>query len=149
MKVSFDPSIKTALVVKMLVYGPAGARPLELLAAVDTGASTTMIPTAAARLLGYPLDSVQAQRIVMGGVFSAPRIALDRVDMGPASAHGVEAICHDLPKESMLDALVAGRVGAPDSTSGALMRRGLSFLTRFDVHFDFEVWEMELEPRTG
>ncbi len=133
MKVPFDPSIKTALVVEMLVYGPAGARPLELLAAVDTGASTTMIPTAAARLLGYPVDSAQRQRIVMGGGVSyAPRIVLDRLDVGPASTRGVEAICHDLPKESMLDALV-----------------GLSFLTRFDLAFDFEAWEMELEPRAG
>ena len=133
MKVPFDPSIKTALVVEMLVYGPAGARPLELLAAVYTGASTTMIPTAAARLLGYPVDSAQRQRIVMGGgVPYAPRIVLVRLDVGPASERGVEAICHDLPKESMLDALV-----------------GLSFLTRFDLAFDFAAWEMELAPRAG
>ncbi len=50
--------------------------------------------------------------------------------MGPASARDVEAVCHDLPEETMLDALV-----------------GLSFLTRFDVRFDFAAWEMELAPR--
>lgn len=131
MRIPFDPSIKTTLVVGMQVYGREGD--LTLRAAVDTGASTTMIPPAAARLLGYPVDGADSKRIVTGdGVFYAPRIVLDRLDVGPATARGVEAICHDLPKESILDALV-----------------GLSFLTKFDVRLDFEAWEMELVPSTG
>ena len=115
------------------VHGHAGRGSWKLVAAVDTGASKCMIPLRAARLLGYPVDSAQRQRVVMGGsVAKAPAVVLDRVDVGPASARGVEAICHDLPKESMLDALV-----------------GLSFLTKFDLAFDFEAWEMELVPRAG
>lgn len=133
MKIPFDSSIRSALLVRMQVHGRGGGPPWELLAAVDTGASKCMIPLRAARLLGYPVDSAQRQRLVMGGGVSyAPRIVLDRLDIGPASAHGVEAICHDLPKESMLDALV-----------------GLSFLTRFDVRFDFGAWEMHLAPRAA
>lgn len=133
MRIPFDRSRRNALVVRMLVHGRAGRRPLELRAAVDTGASTTMIPLAAARLLGYPVDGADSERIVTdGGVVYAPRIVLSRVDVGPASARGVEAICRDMPEEAMLDALV-----------------GLSFLTRFDVHLDFEAWEMELVPRTA
>ena len=133
MRIPFDPSIKIALLVRMLIYGPASERPSKLRAAVDTGASTTMIPLEAARSLGYPLDDAESERIVTGGgVIYAPRIVLERVDIGPASARGVEAICHELPRESMLDALV-----------------GLSFLTRFDLAFDFEAWEMELVPRAG
>lgn len=130
MRILFDPSINTALVVKMRVYGPARTQPLRLRAAVDTGAGTTMIPVEAARSLGYPLGEADSIRIVTAsGVISAPKIVLGRVDVGPASAREVEAICHDLPKESMLDALV-----------------GLSFLKSFDVRLDFDAWEMELAP---
>ena len=133
MKIPFDPSRRNALVVRMLVYGRAGRRPLELRAAVDTGASAVMIPPAAAHRLRYSVDDLEPQRITTGdGVFYAPRIVLDRVDIGPTSARGVEAICHNLPRESMLDALV-----------------GLSFLTKFDVRFDFGAWEMELAPCAG
>ncbi len=47
-----------------------------------------------------------------------------------ATARDVEAICHDLPEECPVDALL-----------------GLSFLTRFNISFDFDAWEMELVPR--
>ncbi len=131
MNIPLDPSVKGALVVEMEVYGRAGEGPWKLRAAVDTGASATMIPAAVARLLGYPLDGTEPERIVTGsGVVYAPRVVLDRLDIGPASARGVEAICHDLPQECTVDALL-----------------GLSFLTRFDVRFDFAAWQMQLAPR--
>lgn len=51
-----------------------------------------MIPLRAARLLGYPVDSALRERVVMGGsVAHAPVVVLDRVDVGPASAHGPKA----------------------------------------------------------
>ena len=133
MNIPLDPLRRKALVVRMHVYGPAGEGPWELRAAVDTAASTTMIPLATARKLGYPLEGAESEQIASGGsVFHAPRIVLDRVDVGPASARGVQALCHDLPRETGLDALV-----------------GLSFLTRFDVRFDFGAWEMHLAPRAA
>ena len=133
MRIPFDPSVRTALIVEMQVHGPVRNSPLRLRAAVDTGAHTILIPRAAARLLGYPLDGAESERIITGsGIIHAPRIVLDRVDVGPASVREVEAICHDLPRESMLDALV-----------------GLSFLTEFDVRLDFEAWEMEFARRRG
>ncbi len=133
MKIRLDPLRRKALVVRMFVYGPSGGRAVELRAAVDTGASTTMIPLMAARLLGYSLESAPRERVAMGGgAFHVPRVVLNRVDIGPASEHNVEAVCHDLPKESRLDAVV-----------------GLSFLTRFDVRFDFAAWQMELLPRAA
>ncbi len=64
------------------------------------------------------------------GTFYAPRIVLERVDVGTATALNVEAICHDLPEECEIDALV-----------------GLSFLMRFEVRLDFAAWQMELLPR--
>lgn len=131
MKIPLHPSTREALVVRMTVYDRAGEESVRLVAAVDTGATVTMIPLDAARKLGYPLDSIEPQRIVAGdGEFYAPKVTLGLVGIGPASARNVEAICHDLPEETMLDALV-----------------GLSFLTRFDVRFDFTAWEMELLPR--
>ncbi len=131
MKIPLDPSTREALVVRIIVYDCTGERSLRLVAAVDTGASVTMIPRDAARKLGYPVESIEPERVIAGdGAFYAPRITLGRVDVGPASGRDVEAICHDLPEETTLEALV-----------------GLSFLTRFDVRFDFEAWEMELVPR--
>ena len=131
MKIPLDPSIKEALVVPMTIYDRAGEESVGLVAAVDTGATVTMIPRDAARKLGYPVDSIEPERFVAGdGVFYAPRVTLGRVDTGPASAANVDAICHDLPEETTLEALV-----------------GLSFLTRFDVRFDFAAWQMELAPR--
>jgi len=117
MKIPLDASIREALVVRMIVCDRAGEESVGLVAAVDTGATVTMIPRDAARKLGYPVDSIEPERFVAGdGVFYAPRVTLGRVDIGPASAANVDAICHDLPEETTLEALV-----------------GLSFLTRFDA----------------
>ncbi len=131
MKISLDRSYPRTLVVPVRLYDREGNRSWRLLGAVDTGASTVMIPRDVARLLAYPLDGVEPERLVAGnGVFYAPRIMLARVDVEGASATDVEAICHDLPEECPVDALI-----------------GLSFLTRFNVAFDFDAWEMELQPR--
>ena len=131
MRIPLDPSTRKTLVVSMLVHGREGERPWELLAAVDTGASSTMIPWEAARSLGYRPDDSDTQRVVTGeGVLHVPRIVLGRVDVGAASERGVEAVCHDLPEECGIDALL-----------------GLSFLTRFRLSFDFDEWEMDLTPR--
>jgi clan AA aspartic protease (TIGR02281 family) len=131
MRVPLDATRPHALVVSMVVHGPRGEKPVKLRAAVDTGASVTIIPWDIARSLGYPTDTAPSRRIVAGdGIYYAPTVLLSRVVVGPASARDVEAICHDLPEEAVVDALV-----------------GLSFLTRFDVRFDFAAWEMELLSR--
>lgn len=131
MKILLDRSKPSSLVVPLRVYDREGKRSWKLVGAVDTGASTVMIPRDAARLLGYQLDGVGSKRVVCGdGVVYAPAITLGRVDVEGASATGVEAICHDLPQECPVDALI-----------------GLSFLTRFRVAFDFDAWEMDLAPR--
>ncbi len=131
MKIPFDASVRTSLIAPMIVQDRAGKSSWDLSAAVDTGASYCSIPWEAARLLGYLSDEMERVRVVSGeGVVYAPRIVLGRVDVGPASARDVEAICHDLPEEAPVDALV-----------------GLSFLTRFRLSFDFDEWEMQLTPR--
>ena len=131
MKISLDKSNRRSLVVSLRVYGPEEGRHWELVGAVDTGASTVVIPWEVAHGLGYRLDGAELERLVAGnGVIYAPRIALRRIDVEGASATGVEAICHDLPDECPVDALI-----------------GLSFLTRFGVTFDFNAWEMQLAPR--
>ena len=131
MKVSLERFHKTLLICPLTVYDLVGERPRKLLAAVDTGASSVMIPVDVARALGYSLADTETQALVTGaGVIYAPKIVLRRVDVGSVSATQVEAICHDLPEEALVDALV-----------------GLSFLTCFDVRFDFSAWEMELTPR--
>ena len=119
------------MVVWATVYDRASQRPRKLLGAVGTGASSVIVPPNVVRALGYDLQDAPTERIVTGkGVLDAPKIALGRVDVGVASATDVEAVCHDLPAESLIDVLV-----------------GLSFLTRFDIRFDFDAWEMELLPR--
>ena len=131
MRIPLDRSDRNALLAPLRVYDPEGNFSLELVAAVDTGAGAVLIPRKVARRLGYRIDDAEEQRFVAGtGIFFAPRITLGRVDVGQASETGVEAICYDLPQESGLGALI-----------------GLTFLTRFNVAFDFDAWEMELQPR--
>ena len=73
----------------------------------------------------------ETERTIAGNsVFDAPKIIVSRVDVEGARATEVDAICHELPEECPVDALL-----------------GLSFLTRFNVGFDFDAWEMELVPR--
>ncbi len=134
MKISFHPLRRKALVVEMVVYDPAARRRRKLRAAIDTAASTTLISLTAARALGYDVDRAPTTRIAMGGgVFDAPVVTLDRVDIGPVSVRNVEAVCHDLPQETRLDAVI-----------------GLSYLTRFDiVHLDFRDWSMDVTPSTA
>lgn len=77
------------------------------------------------------MENALRQRIVTGGgVVYAPRIVLSRIEVGRASTSAVEAVCHHLPEECAVDALL-----------------GLSFLTRFRASFDFGAWDMELVPR--
>ena len=131
MRVRLDRSVRTILVCRVWVYDATGKQSRQLLGAVDTGASGMMISFEVARSLGYSLLGAPTEAVLTGnGVIHAPKIVLGRVDVGRASATELEAICHDLPEESLIDALV-----------------GLSFLTRFDVRFDFDAWEMELTPR--
>ena len=131
MRIPLDKSYPRTLVVPLRVYDQQGEGYWDLLGAIDTGASTVTIPRDAARLLGYPVDGVETTRVICGdGVVYAPKITLGRIDVESASATGVEAVCHDLPEECAVDALL-----------------GLSFLTKFKVAFDFDAWEMELVPR--
>lgn len=131
MTIPLDEAFKSLLVVKMTAYDPRGEQPWQLRAAIDTGASSVMIPVEVALALGYSLDDAEKGRVVTGeGVVYAPRIILGRAEVGGATATEVEALCHDLPEDCLVDALV-----------------GLSFLTRFHVGFDFDAWEMELTPR--
>ena len=131
MKVPLDPSYRSILVVETTVYSAGEEVRTKLVAAVDTGASSFVIRPQVARSLGYPAETAPVERVVAGSsVFYAPKIVLARVDVGAASATDVDAISHDLPEESLVDALV-----------------GLSFLTSFQVSFDFESWEMDLSPR--
>ena len=115
MKVPLDRSHRTLLVCPVTVYDRAGRRPRKLLGAVDTGAISVMISLEVARSLGYPVSGAATERVVTGkGVLDAPKIVLGRVDVGGATATDVEANCHDLPEESLIDALV----GLPSTGSG-------------------------------
>ena len=115
----------------MTVCSAGDEGPADLVAAIDTGASNVIIPPRVARRLGYAVEIAPVDRLVTGaGAVSAPRIIVARIGVGGVSAADVETLCHDLPEEAIVDALV-----------------GLSFLTRFHVGFDFDSWEMELTPR--
>ena len=131
MNVPLDPFRRHILVCRAKAYASDKQHSGELVAAVDTGSTHVMIPPDTARSLGYSLEGAPRARFVTGsGVVYAPRIVLARMEVGRASAEAVEAVCHDLPEECGVDALL-----------------GLSFLTRFDVRLDFGAWEMELTPR--
>jgi clan AA aspartic protease (TIGR02281 family) len=102
-----------------------GSAPTAFL--LDTGASLVALPTALARRLGLPYESwPTAVVMTAGGVRTAYRGVCDEVSVGPVRARRV------------------GCLVTPDLGAGLL---GLSFLSRFDLHFDGARGQVRIAPR--
>ncbi|MBM4034983.1 MAG: TIGR02281 family clan AA aspartic protease [Planctomycetes bacterium] len=124
MKLPLLPGMPILLYVRAV--GPAGAT--ELLTALDTGATYTMIPTEDALDLGYDLAAAPREEVMTAnGLIQAPRIVLQEVSIGDLRARNVEALCHNMP-------------GAQVS---ALL--GLNFLESIRVNIDLKGRVLELE----
>ncbi|VEN74192.1 conserved hypothetical protein [Candidatus Desulfarcum epimagneticum] len=98
---------------------------------IDTGASVTVIPPAAARALGIRIGPGTPRREVStaGGIRRAPEVFLSSIEMSGWVETDVAALVMDIP----------GMEGA-----GLL---GLNYLNRFDMDIDAQKGVLSLTPR--
>ena len=90
--------------------------------ALDTGATSVVIPTSVATELGYDIrGSVRHTSVATpAGLVDVPVLTLDSVSVLGVQAINVPALCIDLPRQARFRGLL-----------------GLSFLRNFDVDLHF------------
>ena len=97
--------------------------------ALDTGATFMVIPWNVVEVLGYDPAAIR-QRIPIttaSGVEMVPLLTLEKVKALEKEVAHVQAVCHDLPRQSAVDGLL-----------------GLSFLKQFDINLYFRQQRLEL-----
>lgn len=120
----FDPS-RSLIVVDTEITSEDKSYRHNMLLALDTGASRTMVSWLIARRLGYrpefsPL--VERTRIVTGsGVEYVPEITTTEIRSLGRTVRGLPILVHDLPPEIGVDGLL-----------------GLDFLRRYRLSVDFK-----------
>lgn len=99
--------------------------------ALDTGASTTLIPTKIALDLGYDLSSPkEEEEIITGsGIELMKRITVRKLTAIGETVENIDVLCHDLPADAIIDGVL-----------------GLNFLAHFDVNISFSTGTLELHP---
>ena len=99
-----------------------GEKTRRIKVALDTGATFVMIPWEVAEILGYnPGASPKKRKIITAsGIQHVPLVVLISMSVLEMEAHNVEALVHNLPKESNVDGLL-----------------GLTFLRNFKICLDF------------
>ncbi len=127
--ISFNPAAKSIyLRLKVGSINPDTTR--DILVALDTGASTTTIPTEVAVDLGYDLSNPNEQMMTANGIVLANRIAVGKLTAIGETVENIDVVCHDLPEGSIIEGLL-----------------GLNFLRHFDVNISFSTGTIELHPR--
>ena len=127
--ISFNPAAKS-IYLRLKVGGINADTIRDILVALDTGASTTMIPTKVAADLGYDLSNPNEQIITASGIVLANRITVHKLTAIGETVENVDVVCHDLPEGSIIEGLL-----------------GLNFLRHFDVNISFSTGTIELHPR--
>lgn len=99
--------------------------------ALDTGASTTSIPTKIALDLGYDLSNPkeEAEIITGSGIELMKRITVQRLTAIGETVENIDVLCHDLPADAIIDGVLR-----------------LNFLVHFDVNISFSTGAIELHP---
>lgn len=94
------------LIVYARISGPRGSRLLRL--ALDTGATTTMIPPQAALAIGLrPARAVGfRETLTASGKEYVSLLAVPRVRLFERTFRHVVVACHELPSESPVDGLL-------------------------------------------
>lgn len=103
---------------------------VKVYSVIDTGASFCSISWEDAVSLGFEPGKLVATKPVVtaNGVIESPVILLDSVEVLGKKASGVEAIVHNLPEKSGIEALI-----------------GISFLKHFKLTMDFPSGNVSLE----
>lgn len=127
--ISFNPTAKS-IFLRLKVDSINGDRTRDILVALDTGASTTMIPPEVATDLGYDLSNPNEQMITASGIVLTKRITVRKLTAIGEIVENIDVVCHDLPEGSIIEGLL-----------------GLDFLRHFDVNISFSTGTIELRPR--
>ena len=125
---SFNP-VSGLIVLRLTVGGVDPDTFRNIFVALDTGASTTMIPTEVAMDLGYDLSNPNEQMMTANGIVLANRIAVRKLTAIGETVENVDVVCHDLPEGSIIEGLL-----------------GLNFLRHFDLNISFLTGTIELRP---
>ena len=104
----------------------------DVVVALDTGATTTIIPTEIALALGYDLTNPKEQRelLTASGTVSTELITVRELTAIGETVENVDVLCHNLPGNSGIKGLL-----------------GLNFLEHFDVNISFSTGTIEIHPR--
>ena len=104
----------------------------DVVVALDTGATTTIIPTEIALALGYDLTNPKKQRelLTASGTVSTELITVRELTAIGETVENVDVLCHNLPGNSGIKGLL-----------------GLNFLEHFDVNISFSTGTIEIHPR--
>ena len=129
-RIPFNPSLGL-IVLPLKVEGINGDNFRDLLVTVDTGASTTSIPTKIALDLGYDLSNPkEVEEIITGsGIELMKRITVRKLTAIGEIIENTDVLCHDLPEDSIIDGVL-----------------GLNFLAHFDVNISFSTRTIEIHP---
>ena len=127
--ISFNPAAKS-IYLRLKVGSSNADTTRDILVALDTGASTTIIPTEVATDLGYNLSNPNEQMMTANGIVLAKRITVRKLTAIGETVENIDVVCHDLPEGSIIEGLL-----------------GLNFLRHFDVNISFSTGTIELRPR--
>ena len=127
--ISFNPAAKS-IYLRLKVGSINADTTRDILVALDTGASTTMIPTEVAMDLGYDLSNPNEQMMTANGIVLANRITVPKLTAIGETVGNIDVVCHDLPDGSIIEGLL-----------------GLNFLRHFDVNISFSTGTIELHRR--
>ena len=127
--ISFNPTAKS-IFLHLKVGSINADTTRDILVALDTGASTTMIPPEVATDLGYDLSNPNEQMITASGIVLTKRITVRKLTAIGETVENIDVVCHDLPEGSIIEGLL-----------------GLNFLRYFDVNILFSTGTIELHPR--
>lgn len=127
--ISFNPTVKS-IYLRLKVDSINADRTRDILVALDTGASTTMIPTEVATDLGYDLSNPNEQMMTASGIVLVKHITVRKLTAIGETVENVDVVCPDLPEGSIIEGLL-----------------GLNFLRHFDVDISFSTGTIELRPR--
>ena len=126
----FDPN-RPLITLRLTVGGINTDTFRNLIVALDTGATTTVIPTEVALALGYDLSNPKGQigLLTASGAASAKVITVRKLAAVGETVEDIEVLCHNLPGNSAIKGLL-----------------GLNFLKHFNVNISFSTGTIELHP---
>jgi predicted aspartyl protease len=126
-KTTFDPK-SPIIELDIILYGEGGTK-RRIKAALDTGATYTMIPWDIAEARDYKpeISKEKVTLITASGVETAPVVEIKKIKFMDENVDNVPVVCHDLPPKSYVVGLL-----------------GSSFLRHFKIIIDYRKGSLEI-----